>query len=89
MQSGGAKGKRWRLDWDILPGGGRWENPLMGWASSYASRSKTLGVVIDDDAGRTMSKEPGYRSDLRKMPFTLLKSKVSSPAFLSLETYSR
>ena len=35
MQSGGAKGKRWRLDWDILPGGGRWENPLMGWASSY------------------------------------------------------
>lgn len=34
MQSGGAKGKRWRLDWDILPGGGRWENPLMGWASS-------------------------------------------------------
>ena len=36
MQSGGAKGMRWRLDWDILPGGGRWENPLMGWASSYA-----------------------------------------------------
>ncbi|KAI0247632.1 aspartic peptidase domain-containing protein [Lactifluus subvellereus] len=34
MQSGGAKGKRWRIDWDILPGGGRWENPLMGWASS-------------------------------------------------------
>ena len=34
MTSGGAKGKRWRLDWDILPGGGRWENPLMGWASS-------------------------------------------------------
>lgn len=24
----------WRLDWDILQGGGRWENPLMGWASS-------------------------------------------------------
>ena len=36
MQSGGAKGMPWRLDWDILPGGGRWENPLMGWASSYA-----------------------------------------------------
>ncbi|KAH9969772.1 ETC complex I subunit conserved region-domain-containing protein [Russula dissimulans] len=34
MQSGGAKGKRWRLDWDTLSGGGRWENPLMGWASS-------------------------------------------------------
>ncbi|KAF9019033.1 hypothetical protein BDZ89DRAFT_1021088 [Hymenopellis radicata] len=34
MQSGGAKMERWRIDWDILPGGGRWENPLMGWASS-------------------------------------------------------
>jgi len=34
MQSGGAKGERWRIDWDILQGGGRWENPLMGWASS-------------------------------------------------------
>ncbi|KAF5382570.1 hypothetical protein D9615_002881 [Tricholomella constricta] len=34
MQSGGAKSERWRLDFDILQGGGRWENPLMGWASS-------------------------------------------------------
>jgi hypothetical protein len=37
MQSGGAKGNKWRIDWDILQGGGRWENPLMGWASSYVS----------------------------------------------------
>ncbi|KAI0052719.1 hypothetical protein FA95DRAFT_1483169 [Auriscalpium vulgare] len=34
MQSGGAKMERWRIDFDILQGGGRWENPLMGWASS-------------------------------------------------------
>ncbi|EIN12990.1 hypothetical protein PUNSTDRAFT_111333 [Punctularia strigosozonata HHB-11173 SS5] len=34
MQSGESKGTRWRVDWDILQGGGRWENPLMGWASS-------------------------------------------------------
>jgi NADH dehydrogenase (ubiquinone) Fe-S protein 4 len=34
MQSGGAKGEKWRIDWDTLPSGGRWENPLMGWASS-------------------------------------------------------
>ncbi|RPD54647.1 NADH-ubiquinone oxidoreductase 21kDa subunit [Lentinus tigrinus ALCF2SS1-7] len=33
-QSGPGKANRWRIDWDILPGGGRWENPLMGWASS-------------------------------------------------------
>jgi len=34
MQSGRSKGERWRIDWDILQGAGRWENPLMGWASS-------------------------------------------------------
>ncbi|CAE6435546.1 unnamed protein product [Rhizoctonia solani] len=34
MQSGGAKSDQWRIDWDILQGAGRWENPLMGWASS-------------------------------------------------------
>ncbi|PPQ96684.1 hypothetical protein CVT26_010313 [Gymnopilus dilepis] len=34
MQSGAGKSERWRIDWDTLPGAGRWENPLMGWASS-------------------------------------------------------
>lgn len=34
MQSGAGKTERWRIDFDILQGGSRWENPLMGWASS-------------------------------------------------------
>jgi len=34
MQSGGTGARGWRLDWDTLPGSGRWENRLMGWASS-------------------------------------------------------
>ncbi|KAF8645142.1 hypothetical protein AX16_007970 [Volvariella volvacea WC 439] len=34
MQSGSGKTERWRVDFDILPGGNRWENPLMGYASS-------------------------------------------------------
>lgn len=29
-----ASSHHWRIDWDILQGAGRWENPLMGWASS-------------------------------------------------------
>jgi len=33
MQSG-AGTARWKIDFDILQGGGRWENPLMGYASS-------------------------------------------------------
>ncbi|PPQ91698.1 hypothetical protein CVT25_012911 [Psilocybe cyanescens] len=34
MQSGSGKSERWRIDFDTLAGAGRWENPLMGWASS-------------------------------------------------------
>ncbi|GAA5906675.1 ETC complex I subunit [Sporobolomyces salmoneus] len=33
-QSAKATSHHWRVDWDILQGSGRWENPLMGWASS-------------------------------------------------------
>ncbi|KAK3182102.1 ndufs4 NADH dehydrogenase Fe-S protein subunit [Lecanicillium sp. MT-2017a] len=33
-QSGTWRGHDWRMDWDILPKGHRWENPLMGWQSS-------------------------------------------------------
>jgi ETC complex I subunit conserved region len=33
-QSGNWNGKQWRLDWDPLPKGHRWENTLMGWQSS-------------------------------------------------------
>lgn len=33
-QSGEWRGQRWRMDWDILPKGHRWENQLMGWQSS-------------------------------------------------------
>ena len=33
-QSGNWGGSRWRMDWDVLGKGHRWENPLMGWQSS-------------------------------------------------------
>lgn len=33
-QSGTHRGSRWRLDWDVLGKGHRWENQLMGWQSS-------------------------------------------------------
>ncbi|CCU75880.1 NADH dehydrogenase iron-sulfur protein 4,mitochondrial precursor [Blumeria hordei DH14] len=33
-QSGNWHGRQWRMDWDILPKGHRWENDLMGWQSS-------------------------------------------------------
>ncbi|GAB7330991.1 hypothetical protein MBLNU13_g02496t1 [Cladosporium sp. NU13] len=33
-QSGDWHGHKWRIDWDVLSKGHRWENPLMGWQSS-------------------------------------------------------
>ncbi|KAK5947651.1 ndufs4 NADH dehydrogenase Fe-S protein subunit [Knufia obscura] len=33
-QSGSWGSHAWRLDWDPLPKGHRWENPLMGWQST-------------------------------------------------------
>ncbi|KAF1362759.1 hypothetical protein EJ07DRAFT_106365 [Lizonia empirigonia] len=33
-QSGNWTSERWLMDWDVLAKGHRWENPLMGWASS-------------------------------------------------------
>ncbi|EFP84180.1 hypothetical protein PGTUg99_024624 [Puccinia graminis f. sp. tritici] len=34
MQSAKANNHTWVLDWETLQGAGRWENPLMGWAST-------------------------------------------------------
>lgn len=34
IQSGKQGNGHWRIDFDVLEGGGRWENPLMGWGSS-------------------------------------------------------
>lgn len=33
-QSGTWNASHWLMDWDVLPKGHRWENPLMGWQSS-------------------------------------------------------
>jgi len=33
-QSAKATSHHWKIDWDTLPGAGRWENSLLGWASS-------------------------------------------------------
>ena len=46
MQSGGAKGEKWRIDFDTLSSGGRWENPLMGWASSSVTPPRTSCNVL-------------------------------------------
>jgi NADH dehydrogenase (ubiquinone) Fe-S protein 4 len=50
-QSGEHKSSRWRMDWDVLGKGHRWENPLMGWQSSADSMQGThLSFNTKEDA---------------------------------------
>ncbi|EHK99140.1 putative Pre-mRNA-splicing factor ATP-dependent RNA helicase prp22 [Glarea lozoyensis 74030] len=59
-QSGDWHGHHWRMDWDILPKGHRWENPLMGWQSSADFMQGThMNFKSKDDAIRFAEKQ-GY-----------------------------
>lgn len=58
------------MDWDILPKGHRWENPLMGWQSSGDYMQGThINFKTKEDAIRFADKqgyeyfvqEPNYR----------------------------
>ena len=50
-QSGDWHSHNWRMDWDILQKGHRWENPLMGWQSSADGMQGThLNFKTKDDA---------------------------------------
>lgn len=59
-QSGDWHGHDWRMDWDILSKGHRWENPLMGWQSSADFMQGThLNFKSKEDAIRFAEKQ-GY-----------------------------
>jgi NADH dehydrogenase (ubiquinone) Fe-S protein 4 len=59
-QSGEWHGHHWRMDWDILSKGHRWENPLMGWQSSADFVQGThINFKSKEDAIRFAEKQ-GY-----------------------------
>ncbi|KAL2429726.1 NADH-ubiquinone oxidoreductase 21 kDa subunit, mitochondrial [Exophiala dermatitidis] len=59
-QSGTWGSHAWRMDWDILSKGHRWENPLMGWQSSADFMQGTkIGFKCKEDAVAFAEKQ-GY-----------------------------
>ncbi|MCJ1257789.1 NADH:ubiquinone oxidoreductase 21kD subunit [Lignoscripta atroalba] len=59
-QSGTWHGHQWRMDWDVLHKGYRWENPLMGWQSSSDFMQGThLNFKSKEDAIQFAQKQ-GY-----------------------------
>lgn len=65
MQSAKGKTRRWLIDWDVLQGAGRWENPLMGWASSgdymqgtqmsFPTKEEAIAFVSPSSCATTMT----------------------------------
>lgn len=51
MQSGDWHSHHWRMDWDVLSKGHRWQNPLIGWESSADAMQGThLNFSTKEDA---------------------------------------
>ncbi|KAI9064637.1 hypothetical protein FKP32DRAFT_1611089 [Trametes sanguinea] len=68
-QSGSGKSNRWRIDWDTLPGAGRWENPLMGWASSADYMQGTrLSFRSKEDAIHFAEKQGAAATEIKRIP---------------------
>ncbi|SGY19457.1 BQ5605_C014g07653 [Microbotryum silenes-dioicae] len=60
-QSAKATSHHWRIDWDILQGAGRWENPLMGWASTADYLQGTHLKFNTKDAAIHFCEKQGYQ----------------------------
>ncbi|KAF2103396.1 putative NADH-ubiquinone oxidoreductase 18 kDa subunit [Rhizodiscina lignyota] len=59
-QSGDWHSHAWQMDWDPLPKGHRWENPLIGWQSSADfMQGERISFKSKDDAIRFAEKQ-GY-----------------------------
>jgi len=59
-QSGHWHGHHWRMDWDILQKGHRWENPLMGWQSSADSMQGTNIKFKSKEDAIAFAQKQGY-----------------------------
>ncbi|ODM15813.1 NADH-ubiquinone oxidoreductase 21 kDa subunit, mitochondrial [Aspergillus cristatus] len=87
-QSGNWHSCHWRMDWDILQRGHRWENPLIGWQSSADGMQGThLKFKTKDDAVKFAQKQ-GYEyfvqepNDRRFVPKSYANNFSHSPGKL-------
>ncbi|KAI3531255.1 hypothetical protein CSPX01_14309 [Colletotrichum filicis] len=81
-QSGNWQGHHWRMDWDILPKGHRWENPLMGWQSSADMMQGTkLNFKSKEDAIHFAEKQ-GYEYFVQEPQSRRIKPKAYANNFL-------
>ncbi|ORX68463.1 hypothetical protein DL89DRAFT_224704 [Linderina pennispora] len=75
MQSGRNSNLRWRIDFDALSKGDRWENQLMGWQSTAdAMASVKLDFSTKEDAVHFAEKQ-GWGYTIKEPKFRQIKPK--------------
>ncbi|KAJ2691175.1 ndufs4 NADH dehydrogenase Fe-S protein subunit [Coemansia spiralis] len=75
MQSGRNANLKWRLDFDALEKGSRWENPLMGWQSTADPMSPVrLDFMSKEDAIHFAEKQ-GWSHYVQEPQFRVIKPK--------------
>ncbi|CAG8525113.1 15380_t:CDS:2 [Acaulospora morrowiae] len=76
MQSGTHNTKQWRIDFDILEGGDRWENPLMGWASSADYVQALRMKFISKEDAIDFAEKQGWDYYVHEMKESKFRKKV-------------
>ncbi|XP_063818090.1 NADH dehydrogenase [ubiquinone] iron-sulfur protein 4, mitochondrial [Pseudophryne corroboree] len=72
MQSGVQNTKKWRLDFDTRE---RWENPLMGWASTADPLSNMVLAFTSKEDAVAFAEKNGWSYELDERRIPKLKSK--------------
>ncbi|KAJ2461639.1 ndufs4 NADH dehydrogenase Fe-S protein subunit [Coemansia sp. RSA 2322] len=75
MQSGRNASLKWRMDFDSLEKGARWENPLMGWQSTADCMAPVrLDFTTKEDAIHFAEKQ-GWNHYVQEPQFRVIKPK--------------
>jgi len=81
-QSGNWNGRQWRMDWDVLPRGYRWENGLMGWQSSGDFMQATHVFFKTKEDAIQFAEKQGYKWLIQEPNVRELKPKAYASNFV-------
>ncbi|PUU80192.1 ETC complex I subunit conserved region-domain-containing protein [Tuber borchii] len=80
-QSGNWNERQWRMDWDVLSRGHRWENPLMGWQSSGDSMQGTHIFFKSREDAVAFAEKQGYKWLIQEPNERAFRAKTYSANF--------
>ncbi|KAH7035649.1 ETC complex I subunit conserved region-domain-containing protein [Microdochium trichocladiopsis] len=81
-QSGSWGAHHWRMDWDVLAKGHRWENPLMGWQSSGDFMQGTKIEFKTKEDAIAFAEKQGYEYFVQEPKERVISPKAYANNFL-------